>query len=107
MNIWLTTDTHFNHDKMLEYCDRPMGFEYIIYNNLAESVKEGDLLFHLGDVSFGKDEEMHQRFIQPLPCNKVLVKGNHDKKSNSWYLDNGWDFVCDLFIDRDEDETNI
>ena len=23
-----------------------------------------------------------------------MVKGNHDGKSNSWYLDNGWDFVA-------------
>ena len=22
------------------------------------------------------------------------MRGNHDKKSDSWYLDNGWDFVC-------------
>ena len=29
----------------------------------------------------------------PLKCKKILVKGNHDKKSNNWYQNHGWDFV--------------
>jgi calcineurin-like phosphoesterase family protein len=30
---------------------------------------------------------------------KWLVKGNHDEKTNHWYLNHGWDFVCDHFSD--------
>ena len=26
-----------------------------------------------------------------------LCKGNHDHKTDEWYLDNGWDFVCKDF----------
>ena len=30
-----------------------------------------------------------------MHCRKWLVKGNHDKKSYTWYLTHGWDFVGD------------
>ncbi|GAF94682.1 unnamed protein product, partial [marine sediment metagenome] len=55
---------------------------------------------HLGDVCLGKDLEAHKKYIKPLKCRKWLVTGNHDHKSNNWYLSNGWDFVCTAFVDR-------
>lgn len=96
MNYYLTTDTHFNHTKMIEYCNRPENFEDIIIENILKVVKDDDILIHLGDICIGKDEENHI-FIQSLKCKKILVKGNHDNKSNQWYLEHGWDFVCDKF----------
>ena len=36
---------------------------------------------------------MHEKYIKPLKCKKWLVLGNHDHKSNHWYLNNGWDWV--------------
>lgn len=96
MNYYLTTDTHFNHTKMIEYCNRPENFEGIILENILKVVKDDDVLIHLGDICIGKDEENHI-FIQSLKCKKILVKGNHDNKSNQWYLEHGWDFVCDKF----------
>lgn len=99
MNIFLTTDTHFSHDKMIEYCGRPEGFENLIVKGF-QVLRPDDLLIHLGDICIGKDSEQHARYIQPIVCKKILVKGNHDKKSNSWYLSHGWDFVCDSFSDN-------
>lgn len=32
-----------------------------------------------------------------MACRSILVKGNHDSKSYNWYLQNGWDWVCDTF----------
>ena len=29
-----------------------------------------------------------------LDCRTILVLGNHDKKSKSWYQEHGWSFVC-------------
>jgi calcineurin-like phosphoesterase family protein len=92
--IWLITDTHFNHDKMPLYCGRPENHTEIIGNNLLNTVfMEGDVLIHLGDICIGKDEEMHELYIEPLKCKKWLIKGNHDHKSDSWYLSHGWDWV--------------
>lgn len=96
MNIYLTTDTHFGHKKMEEYCFRPKGFEEKIAKSLRR-LKEDDILIHLGDICIGSDEKWHAMYISTLPCKKILVKGNHDRKSNAWYLEHGWDFVCDRF----------
>ena len=57
------------------------------------------ILIHLGDVCIGDDANMHERFIKSIPCKRILVRGNHDKKSNAWYMDHGWDFVCNRFYD--------
>lgn len=106
MRYWLLTDTHFGHENIKKYCDRPDGFEDLIFKNLNPSIDEGicpgDVLIHLGDVCFGSGEmqaEWHTKLFETLPeqCRKVLVKGNHDKKSYAWYYAQGWDFVCESF----------
>ena len=93
-NIYLITDTHFNHKKMTEYCGRPENFDELIWASL-ESLPADCTLIHLGDICIGKDAEVHER-IKKLPYRKMLVKGNHDKKSNVWYLNHGWDDVSEM-----------
>ena len=93
MKIWLISDTHFNHKKLLEYEDRPKDYEEKIFKGLM-SIPENEMLIHLGDISMGKDEEMMEKYIAPLKCKKTLVLGNHDKKSIDWYLERGFDSVC-------------
>jgi len=82
---------------MVEYCGRPENFETLIWKELFR-LKTEDILIHLGDICIGKDDEIHQN-IRQISCKKILVKGNHDRKSNNWYLEHGWDFVCDKFQD--------
>jgi calcineurin-like phosphoesterase family protein len=96
--IYITTDTHFGHKKMTEYCGRPDNFEELIFKSL-QKVPIGNTLIHLGDFCFGEDERWNNKFINENThfFNKILVKGNHDNKSDNWYLDRGWDFVCDSF----------
>lgn len=99
MSIYIISDTHFNHTRqMIEYCQRPVNYEELLVKNLS-TLTEKDILIHLGDISIGKDAFIHETIIKPLKCKKILVRGNHDKKSNSWYLRNGWDFVCEEFVD--------
>ena len=43
---------------------------------------------------------MHDKYIKSLECTKILVKGNHEHKSNNWYLNCGWNFVCKTFKDK-------
>lgn len=96
MKYWLTTDTHFGHKQMIDYCGRPDDFDKIIRRHLIEMVKPDDLLIHLGDVCIGNDRE-NNAFFRELGCRTVLVKGNHDGKSHTWYMDNGWTLCADRF----------
>ncbi|MBP7118493.1 metallophosphoesterase [Candidatus Woesebacteria bacterium] len=97
MKIYIISDTHFGHDKMLELCGRPKGFEQLILSNLKDL--RGDVLIHLGDFCIGGDAAWHYTFLLETDLfeRRILVRGNHDHKSDSWYLNMGWDFVCDEF----------
>ncbi len=91
MRIWLTTDTHFGHDKMMEYCGRPKGFEDKILKHF-DLIGDNDLLIHLGDICIGSDTEWH-KLLSMFRFKKWLLFGNHDRKSLSWYMTHGWDFA--------------
>lgn len=99
MNYWITTDTHFNHENVMctEDIGRPLDYADRIYKGLS-NIPARDTLIHLGDICIGEDKKMHDKYIVPLKCKKILVAGNHDKKSNNWYMNNGWDFVCEQFV---------
>lgn len=94
MKIYLTTDTHFSHKKIIEF-GRPNNYENLIKKDLMFKISPTDILIHLGDIGLGGDAAANsQWFKNTLKCKTFLIKGNHDGKSYSWYLKNGWDFVC-------------
>ncbi len=95
MNYHLISDTHFNHTKLEEWGGRSGKWQEELWKGL-EAIPAEDTLIHLGDICIGNDEEIHKRMAD-LKCRKILVRGNHDKKSIAWYEEHGWDFVCDGF----------
>lgn len=96
MKMYITADTHYNHQQVIVYCKRPELYEELLFKNM-QFLKSSDCLIHLGDFCLGKESLMHEKYLQPLKCRKILVLGNHDSKSFSWYMEHGWDFVCDSF----------
>lgn len=103
MTYWLISDTHFGHDKMLEIQNRPKNFEKKILHNLENTnFKENDVLIHLGDFCLDASHEVfwHNEYMKVLPKNlkKWLIIGNHDKKSHSWYYNQGWDCVVNQIV---------
>jgi calcineurin-like phosphoesterase family protein len=68
----------------------------------AATVGYDDLVFVLGDFSFGS-KEFTASVLSNLPGRKVLVKGNHDTHSTNWYRDVGfyevskWAIIVDRF----------
>ena len=98
MKIYLTTDTHLGHDRMTEYCGRVRGFESEILLHFRV-MPRNSILIHLGDICIGEDEKWHSVLeLSTMRCKRrILVRGNHDHKSDQWYLDHGWDFVCEQF----------
>lgn len=96
MRIWVITDTHFNHEKIKEYENRPDGFEDLIISNWNKLVSEDDLVIHLGDVIFSQAGELLE-IMMPLNGRKVAVRGNHDKKA-VWLMEHGFEFACDGLI---------
>jgi len=94
MKYWLITDTHLSHKRLIDW-GRPENFEDLIEQSL-KIIKPEDTLIHLGDICIGEDK-INNNVFTSLPCKKILVRGNHDNKSYSWYYEQGWDFVCETF----------
>lgn len=96
--IWLLPDTHFGHQKLIQDSLRPYGFNDRILNNARRNTKEGDILIHLGDVCIGSEASWNTMFcnmVHAVDAKCWLTTGNHDKKSVSWYMNQGWDFAGD------------
>lgn len=95
MDVWLISDTHFNHDNIATYCDRPKDFTERITKRWNEVVKAGDTVIHLGDVAIGNRRSVPE-ILAELTGRKILVRGNHDRQhSNTWWMEHGFDFACD------------
>lgn len=92
MNFWVIADTHFGHDAIKKYCERPDDCDRRTLENIEKMVPSDSALIHLGDVCIGDDAEWHS--MMDLPSISWLIRGNHDRKSNSWYL-KWWDVVAD------------
>ena len=89
--IWVTSDTHFYHDNLVEKGIRPADFSRVIAANWMHLVNSEDTVIHLGDVTWDG-----LSYIDCLPGRKILVKGNHDNRSLAAYM-KAFDFVCDSF----------
>jgi calcineurin-like phosphoesterase family protein len=90
-NLYFTSDTHFSHSnicsattKWKDAGDTVRKFSSLeemnrtIVDNINAVVGEDDILFHLGDWSFGGFEQI-QKFRSQLVCKNIhIVLGNHD-----------------------------
>lgn len=83
MNYWFTSDTHFGHTNIIKYCDRPFKTAEEMDNTIIENwnkvVEYNDIVYHLGDFCFGRNEGDFNRYFHRLKGRIILIKGNHDK----------------------------
>jgi len=80
-NIWVISDTHFNHVKSLLWRSGPFSdldeMNRLMIHNWNSVVGPSDYVYHLGDVFFGSKEKFENIWNQ-LNGQKRLVVGNHD-----------------------------
>ena len=93
MKFYIISDTHFGHDKIINWCQRPQNHEDLMIQSMAK-ISHQDCLIHLGDFCIVDDLKWHKK-LEYVSCRRILVLGNHDSKSYSWYMNNGWHFACD------------
>lgn len=82
MNIFYTADTHFCHDAIRRYCNRPFSsiqeMGVILAKNWNAKIGSKDLVYILGDFCFG-DRKQIKTIADSLNGRKILIIGNHDK----------------------------
>ncbi|MEK6884358.1 MAG: metallophosphoesterase [Nanoarchaeota archaeon] len=114
-NIYFTADSHYSH---LNICkgtsnwpdlnntrdfDNIENMNQTIINNINNKIKEDDILYHLGDWSFGPLSNI-QYFRSKINCKNIhLILGNHDKQ-----IRKNKDNIQSLFLSiQDYMEINI
>jgi calcineurin-like phosphoesterase family protein len=94
--LWFTSDTHFFHENIIKYCNRPfnnadaMNDMLIIYWN--DLVKEDDDIIIGGDFIHTGNLTLIKNLLDTLNGVKWLVMGNHDYQNkfdrsiiNDWF----------------------
>jgi calcineurin-like phosphoesterase family protein len=80
MTTWLTSDHHFGHKNIIEYCNRPFADVAEMNEGLVvawnERVSSSDIVYYLGDFSL--KSTLMEQFAPRLNGRKILVAGNHD-----------------------------
>lgn len=81
-NIFFTSDLHFGHRNILNFCKRPFENVKDMDNQLIENwnsvVSENDIVFSLGDFCwFPRPKEYYNR-ISKLNGIVYFISGNHD-----------------------------
>lgn len=83
MKTYFTSDTHFHHSNIIEYCNRPYKDVQEMNDKMVENwnsiVKPDDLVYHLGDYCFGNEDKIRE-INNRLNGHIVLISGNHDEK---------------------------
>jgi calcineurin-like phosphoesterase family protein len=83
--IYFSSDWHIGHTNIIKYCSRPFSdvneMNNTIFTNFKNQVKEGDELYFLGDLGFGRDNIIKAlNIIQSSQVKLHFILGNHDKK---------------------------
>ena len=86
--IWVTSDQHWGHKNIIKYSQRP--FETVeemnkaMVDNWNAVVLPTDIIYHLGDIGLFRNPEQAKDLISQLNGYKILVLGNHDRRSWDW-----------------------
>jgi calcineurin-like phosphoesterase family protein len=82
--LFFTSDTHFNHSNIIEFCQRPFANVEEMNETMVENwnrvVGKDDTVFHLGDFCLGGSAEW-TRFLDRLNGRIYLILGNHDLRN--------------------------
>jgi calcineurin-like phosphoesterase family protein len=80
--IYFISDTHFFHENIIKFCNRPFKdaeeMNYILIENWQRTVKPEDTVYFLGDFTWDIDKGI--KIWNRLNGRKVFIRGNHDDK---------------------------
>lgn len=88
-DIWFISDTHFGHENIIKYCNRPFEnarqMDEFMIEQWNSTVKPGDHVYHLGDVMMG-DTKAGARALLRLHGKLRLTAGNHDNLKSPYLM---------------------
>lgn len=96
---WVTSDSHFGHKNIVQFCHRPEDHDALIMEQWARAVPEDGTVLHLGDLCW-KANAQFKHLVAPhlTGARKLLILGNHDKQRYSFYKQCGFSPVVPFAI---------
>jgi calcineurin-like phosphoesterase family protein len=86
--LWLTSDEHYNHKKILEYQKRPFStteeMNHSLISNHNGVVNEKDCVIHIGDFSFGRGKDF-KKIALSLNGKHFFMDGSHDQSLREFF----------------------
>lgn len=93
---FITSDQHFGHKRIIELCDRPFRdldeMQETLIRRYNDRVQPGQICVWAGDSFFSRVDAMAY-IMSRLNGRKVLVRGNHDKRTRTAYRRAGFEEV--------------
>lgn len=108
---WFTSDFHFGHRNVIQYCNRPFASVEEMNEKLVQiwnaQVAPTDTVYFLGDFSL--NPRYSKEFTNRLNGTKILIHGNHDAtfphkynrkqvKMLQRYIEDGWTSIHDRLV---------
>lgn len=89
--IWITSDLHFNHERIIGLCNRPFDsveqMNSVLIDNWNKVIGEDDTVYILGDLFSRGDDKNIEEILSKLKGYKILIKGNHDRNIDVMLFD--------------------
>lgn len=93
INYFVISDTHFGHDNVIKYTNRPFKDVEEMNERLVElwnqAVGDDDYVIFLGDFALGQKENIY-KYSSKLNGHKTIILGNHDRRKD-FYLKAGFE----------------
>lgn len=88
MNMFFTSDLHFYHKSILSFAKEFRPFQDLdemrqhFIDEINATCQPTDILYHLGDLYFGKSPEQLREILSEIKCRLHFIRGNHDHNNN-------------------------
>jgi len=109
-NIYVTSDLHFSHRNIIDFCNRPWDtveeMNEGLISNWNSVVGPKDQVYILGDFAFGGPKRLEYA-VNRLNGQKYLVKGNHDYFKNLKKAPGAFAWIKDYYELKLEDKKGI
>ena len=94
LDTWIISDTHFFHENIGRYCNRPENWQELIISNWNNLISPEDTVLHLGDFALGKKSNF-ELLTDTLNGRLFLIQGNHDRLSQTYCETHGVTLIKD------------
>ncbi|MHA1669790.1 MAG: metallophosphoesterase [Promethearchaeota archaeon] len=87
--VYFISDTHFGHANILKFepVNRPFktieDHDRAIIRQWNHYIKDTDIVYHMGDIGMKCRSEYMKKIFDQLNGIKILIRGNHDKYTDS------------------------